>query len=86
MYYVAMTDKFMSGWGMSDGKINKLIFECETLEQARTVADNAHNRTDQKYVNIHYHGKPWYSPRTHYVQIKTIESYPTWYKPGAYSK
>jgi hypothetical protein len=23
MYYVTMTDKFMSGWGKADGKINK---------------------------------------------------------------
>ena len=26
MYYVTMTDKFMSGWGKARGKINKLVF------------------------------------------------------------
>ena len=25
--YVTMTDKFMSGWGLADNKINKLVFE-----------------------------------------------------------
>ena len=37
MYYVTMTDKFMSGWGRAEGKINKFVVECETREKAETI-------------------------------------------------
>jgi len=50
MYYVTMTDKFMSGWGLAKGKINKLIFSCDTYEQAIIVRNNAQARTDQIYI------------------------------------
>ena len=46
MFYVTMTDKFMSGWGMAQGKINKLVLECETYEDAETVYNNACNRSE----------------------------------------
>lgn len=80
MYYVTMTDKFMSGWGHARGKINKLIFECETLAQAHIVAENAERRKDQTYINIRS-TKPYYSSSKYYAQYKTIEDYPDWYKP-----
>jgi hypothetical protein len=82
MYYVTMTDKFMSGWGMAAGKLNKLVFECESLKEARIVAENAGKRSDQKNINIRS-TKPYYSSSTHYTQIKTKEEYPNWYKDGA---
>jgi len=78
MVYVTMTDKFMSGWGMAKGKTNKLVFECDTMEEARIVADNAENRSDQKYINI-TQNKPYYSSSKYLVQIKTKEEYPDWY-------
>lgn len=81
MWYVTMTDKFMSGWGPATGKINKLVFVCDSLEQAGIVEQNALNRSDQKYVNI-CSNKPYYNPNKYYVQEKTIEDYPAWYKPG----
>ena len=52
MYYVTMTDKFMSGWGMAQGKTNKCIIECETLQQAETIERNAQKRSEMKYINI----------------------------------
>jgi hypothetical protein len=61
--YVTMTDKFMSGWGMAEGKINKLIFECDNVQEAHVVADNAERRGDMKYINVTYN-KPYYAPRT----------------------
>lgn len=79
MIYVTMTDKFMSGWGMAKGKINKLIFECENWEEAQTVAQNAEKRGDQSYINIRT-SKPYYSPKKYYAQIKTKEDYPLWYE------
>ena len=36
-----MTDTFMSGWGCAKGRINKLVFKCETVEDAYTIKKNA---------------------------------------------
>jgi hypothetical protein len=51
-WYVTMTDKFMSGWGMAEGKTNKLIIVCETYEEAQTIERNACKRSEMRYVNI----------------------------------
>lgn len=94
MVYVTMTDTFLSGWGPASDLINKLIFECENLEEARVVRDNAKSRTDMQRVNI-CHNKPSYYRVTHgpdyeldnyYVQIKTCKTYDSWYKPGFFRK
>lgn len=53
-FYVVMTDKFMSRWGMAQGKTNKFIVECETYQQAETIYQNAQRRSEMKYINIHY--------------------------------
>jgi hypothetical protein len=81
-YYVTMTDKFMSGWGPARGKINKLIFICNSYEQAAIVAANAEKRSDQKHINI-TDRRPYYNPTRYYAQIKTIADYPRWYDPKA---
>jgi hypothetical protein len=81
MYYVTMTDKFMSGWGMAQGKKNKLVFICDTYEEAEIVEQNATNRNDMKYINV-TSKKPYYNSNEYYVQIKTKEEYPTWYQRG----
>ncbi|HAE43009.1 MAG TPA: hypothetical protein DCG34_08860 [Clostridiales bacterium] len=80
-----MTDKVLSGWGLAKDKINKLIFECETFEEAKIVAENAENRSDMKNINI-ASKKPYYSKTRHYVQIKTKEDYPSWYEAGYFRK
>ena len=82
-YYVVMTDKYMSGWGHSTAKVNKLIFICESLEQAKIVEANAKNREEMKYINV-TKTKPNYDLRNYLVQEKTIEDYPKWYKEGAF--
>ena len=51
-YYVTMTDKFMSGWGMAANKTNKLVIECETFQQAEVIERNARKRPEMKYINI----------------------------------
>jgi hypothetical protein len=81
MYYVTMTDKHMSGWGHAEGKINKLIFECETLKDAHTVYDNAEHQGSMKYINI-CSNKPYYSSSRYYPQTKTKDDYSAWYKEG----
>jgi hypothetical protein len=83
MYYVTMTDKFMSGWGMAEGKINKLIFECDDRKEAHIVADNAEKRGDMKYINI-TPNKPYYAPGRYYAQTKNKEEYSKWYEPNAF--
>jgi hypothetical protein len=52
IFYVTMTDKFMSGWGAANGKINKMIVECDTIEQAEQIERAARRRSEMKYVNI----------------------------------
>ena len=91
MYYVTMTDKFMSGWGHAQKLTNKLIFECETYSEALIVEENARNRSDMNYINIcarkpSYYRKNDQQVGNYYVQVKTKEEYPTWYKAGSVAR
>ena len=70
MFYVTMTDKFMSGWGMASGKINKLIIECDTIAQAEQVERAGRCRPEMRYVNIRT-TKPRYG-------ADVVESWKTW--------
>lgn len=81
MYYVTMTDKFLTGWGEAQGRKAKFIYECETYSQAEVVANNARSRGDQSHVNICIR-EPRYNSRFHLVQWKTIDCSPNWYQPG----
>jgi hypothetical protein len=81
MYYVTMTDKHMSGWGQAEGKINKLIFACETMEEADIVMDNAEYQGSMKYINLTAE-KPYYPSSRYYPQMKTKNEYSAWYKEG----
>jgi hypothetical protein len=49
-YYVTMTDKFMSGWGQAAGKVNKLVIEASSYDEAAVVAANAKSRGEMKNV------------------------------------
>jgi hypothetical protein len=80
-YYVLTNDKFMSGWGMAEHKINTLIFVCDSYKQAQIVEKNALGRTDQTRVRI-VSNKPKLNNSTHYYQLKTQASYDSWYDPG----
>ena len=70
-YYVTMTDKFMSGWGMAEGKKNKLVIECETFEQAEAIERAAQNRPEMRYVNI-CTKRPSYNSRSVVTSSKTF--------------
>jgi len=59
MYYVTMTDKFMSGWGLARNKTNKLVIECDDMSQAMLIEKNARLRSEMRYVNIRA-TKPYY--------------------------
>lgn len=69
-FYVTMTDKFMSKWGYAQGKINKLIIVCDSIEQAEQIERAAHQRSEMRYINIRM-TKPRYGENV-------TESWKTW--------
>jgi len=85
MWYVTMTDNFMSGWGEAEGKTNKLVFVCDTQHQARIVYENAQAREDMDKIDIST-SKPYYDKKRFYTQFKDINEYPSWYKDGYFKK
>lgn len=52
MYYVNMTDNFMSGWGMARGGRSKMSVKCETYAQAQAILKAAQDRDEMRYVTI----------------------------------
>ena len=82
-YYVTMTDKFLSGWGQAQDKIAKYVNICDSYEEAEIVAENARNRSDQKYVNISS-TKPYYNNNRYLVMYKTKQDMPKWYTKNAF--
>jgi hypothetical protein len=52
MWYVGMTDKFMSGWGHAKGMRNRLVIICVTLAQAEQIHRVANNRSEMRRVTI----------------------------------
>lgn len=77
--YVTMNDKFMSGWGESKGRINKLVLVCSDYSEAERVFNHAKSRGDMSFINIRS-TRPYYSSARYYVQFKTREDMPNWYK------
>ena len=69
-YYVTMTDRFMSGWGKAQDKINKYVVECDTMEQAERIEQHALRRGEMKYVNVVVGRVPYYNPNRYYVSLK----------------
>ena len=66
-FYVCMTDKFMSVF--PNGKINKLIIQCKTYEEAVQIKYSAHKRPEMKYINIHTK-MPIYNKNKYLVSLK----------------
>ncbi len=82
MYYVVMTDRFMSGWGPAADKINKLVISCNNKSEAEVVADNAKRRGEMKEVKVRatmpkfdslYYHVSWHG--------RTQGDYETWFTP-----
>lgn len=72
MVYVTMTDKFMSGWGKAEGKINKFVVECKDYQQASKVLSNARQRPEMKYVNVAY-SEPRYSTNKYITSYRKFD-------------
>ena len=85
-HYVTMTDKFLSGWGHAEDKINKLVISCDTYDEAITVANNAERRDEMIYVNIR-DSKPYYNQDRYFVSRHgRIEGdYDTWFDAQAWN-
>jgi hypothetical protein len=87
-YWVTMTDRFMSGWGLAKGLKNKLVFECESLAEAEKVEAFALNRPEMSYVHL-CSRKPKYVKAVmeqdyksggYYVQMRNKTLCPRWYE------
>lgn len=52
VFYVSMTDTFLSGWGEAEGKTAKYVVKCQTYEQAKQIKRNAEKRSDMKNIRI----------------------------------
>lgn len=100
-FYVTCIDTFMSGWGHATGRINKLIFLCESPEDQEIVTANAMARNDQRDVRTYPPSDPpsdlritkgknynlnTRSGSAKYVQIKTKDDYPSWYEKDYFKK
>lgn len=80
-----MTDKFMSGWGMAQGLVNKLVIETDSYEEAEIVADNARHRSEMKHINICIN-KPRYNSNRYLVSEHDKTDYSSWFKAGYFKK
>ena len=74
-YYVTLTDKFMSNWGMAEGKKNKLVIPTKDLEEAELVKQEAEKRSEWNGFEIK-NITPHYNHEKYYVQVKTREDMP----------
>jgi hypothetical protein len=83
MYYVTMTDKFMSNWGVADGKINKLVIECRDFADAEIVEQNAKNRAEMRFVSIKK-DKPYYTKKRFVTSFHPLGEYNRWHEAGAF--
>jgi hypothetical protein len=77
--FVVMTDPFLSEWGKADGKQNKLVFLCNSYEEAEVVTKNAERRDDMNRITTH-NSVPYYNKKNYYVQFKAKEDYPEWFE------
>jgi hypothetical protein len=80
-FWVTMTDKVLSGWGLAEGKTNKVVFECDTYDEAEIVAENAKGRGDMLYINICARC-PRYDGKRYYLSWKNKDGCINWYTKG----
>lgn len=69
-YYVCATDKFMSGWGKAENKINKVVIECDSYSEAVKMQEKLEKREEMRYININSR-KPYYNKESHYTSYVT---------------
>ena len=52
MFYVSATDLFYTNWDYGKGKIVKIVFLCDTIEEALDLAHNERLRQDRADIKI----------------------------------
>jgi hypothetical protein len=84
-YYVSMTDSVMSGGGIAKGKMHKLVFECDSYEEAQIVYENAKARGDMQWIKISKN-KQYYDKTKYFTRYKTREYGYYWYIKDYFKK
>lgn len=79
--YAYVHDKYMSGWGQSDGGMNLLVLLCEKGE-LETIE---HNCSKDEFLDVIYSGfeKSQFPSEAFLIEVKTEESMSRLYKPFA---
>lgn len=77
MYYVRMTDRFMSGWGQAKNMTNVMVVACPYYESAKHVFTHALTRTEMKRVMICIN-KPKARPGVLYSHKQYEDLGPVW--------
>jgi hypothetical protein len=75
-FYVSMTDRFLS---VHRQRINKLVIECDSYEEAEVVERNARDQSEMRYINI-CSNKPRYPATRYDVSWKTKENASNWFR------
>ena len=68
---ITATDKFMSGWGQASQGLSKCAWACSNPVHADKIFDWVSNRSEMKYVNIHYRNE--WKPRAAHVHIYVVD-------------
>ena len=71
----------MSNWGMSKNRTNKLVIQCDNLEQAEIVERNAKNRSEMTFINI-CTKKPYFNQDRYCVSEHDKNDYSNWFIPN----
>ena len=77
-FYVTCIDTFMSGWGKAKGRANRLIFPCDSRQEAEIVYDNALGRTDQQDIIV-TQAKPYIEATGYLYQVLTKKDAAPWF-------
>lgn len=77
--YVTMNKISRSGTKSTSGKTNRIIFQCDNLEEAKIVEQNAENNSQMSYVNVNLE-KPRYSKQKYYIEWCNKKTNPEWYE------
>lgn len=85
MKYVLAIDRFLSGWGLSKNRKNLLVFEVADSDEADVVVGNIEARSEFDLIGVFGGFPDGYSRNEYFIQVKTKEVYPNFYKEGYFA-
>jgi hypothetical protein len=80
--YVSAQDNFFSYWGKSRFKINRICFECDSLEEAEIVLRNLEQREEMEAERITLTKEE--NSKTILVHHANKNNAARWYQPNAW--